>query len=277
MTDISAILKQRQQDKNTLCFINGVCQSEPDSIEVSSGDITIPARTTVTIIMIYDAYEQDHVLTVRSEAALNVILVYLKAVKHSIKIDQACASQVNLFQFAVDAETLKNTITVNLNAERAVCTINGVQFANARQSISTALSLYHYAPYTESDVNYRSIADQQAEVSISARVHVAPGAVKTVSEMNVHNLLLSNAATIDALPELEIYADDVKCSHGSTVGDLSEDSLFYLISRGIGQQQARSMLMQAFLQAIIDQLDQALRPYAMERIAHKLTLLESLV
>ena len=101
---------------------------------------------------------------------------------------------------------------------------------------------------------------------LAARIHVLSGASKTVSETNLNNLLLSNTATIDAQPELEIYADDVKCSHGATVGDLDEDSLFYLISRGIDMQQARSMLMQAFFQGLIDQLNPVIRSTVMDQL-----------
>ena len=276
MTEAAAFLKRMQANKDLVIFVNGLCRSSARLALQSKaeGHLQVPAKTHATLVMVYDTEDQDQILTVGAEAKLNIVLLYLNQVNHSLKIDQANGSELNIFQIALDSDFLKNTLIVNLNAEYAVCNIKGIQFARQQHAISTSLSVYHRAPHTLSEVNYKSIADQKGEVYLSARVHVASGAVKTTSEMNLHNLLLSNLASIDTLPELEIYADDVKCSHGATVGDLNEESLFYLRSRCIDQQQARSILIQAFMQDLIDGLQPGVQPYVTERIAHQLNSLE---
>jgi Fe-S cluster assembly protein SufD len=101
---------------------------------------------------------------------------------------------------------------------------------------------------------WRSVADDRATCSVAARVEVARAAQKTDGEQSLKGLLLERGATINAKPELEIFADDVKCAHGATVGELNRDALFYLASRGVPQPEAKALLTQAFVADAIDRI-----------------------
>ena len=101
---------------------------------------------------------------------------------------------------------------------------------------------------------WRSVADDQAVCSVAARVEVARGAQKTDAEQSLKGLLLARTATINAKPELEIFADDVKCAHGATVGELDAMALFYLRSRGVPAEEAQALLTQAFVADAVDRI-----------------------
>jgi Fe-S cluster assembly protein SufD len=101
---------------------------------------------------------------------------------------------------------------------------------------------------------WRSVADDRSTCSVAARVEVARGAQKTDGEQSLKGLLLARTATVNAKPELEIFADDVKCAHGATVGELNRDALFYLASRGVPLAEAKALLTQAFVADAIDRI-----------------------
>ena len=107
--------------------------------------------------------------------------------------------------------------------------------------------LRHAAPSGQSRQTWRSVADERGTCSVAARVEVARDAQKTNAEQSLRGLLLARTATINAKPELEIFADDVKCAHGATVGELDAQALFYLASRGVPPSPARALLTRAFV------------------------------
>ena len=112
-------------------------------------------------------------------------------------------------------------------------------------------------PNGSSEEIYKGILDGRARGVFNGRVKVHPDAQKTDAQQSNNNLLLSRDAEVDTKPELEIYADDVKCSHGATVGQLDEQSLYYLRSRGIGESQARGLLTYGFARDILERVDLA--------------------
>jgi Fe-S cluster assembly protein SufD len=101
---------------------------------------------------------------------------------------------------------------------------------------------------------YKGVFDERAHGAFLGRIHVAEGAQKTDAQQQNRNLLLSDGAVADTKPELEILADDVKCAHGATVGDLDREPLFYLRARGIGEADARALLIQAFICELVDSI-----------------------
>jgi len=114
--------------------------------------------------------------------------------------------------------------------------------------------IVHAAPHCRSREQFKGIIDAKAKAIFVGKVIVQPGAQKTDSEQRVANLLLSRKAEVNAKPELEIYADDVKCAHGATVGQLDDKALEYLRSRGIAADAARALLLRAFGAEVLDQL-----------------------
>jgi Fe-S cluster assembly protein SufD len=141
-----------------------------------------------------------------------------------------------------------------LAGEGAYAEAGGALLARGRQRHDANLVIRHERPLGTSRQVWRSVADHRAICSVAARVEVARHAQKTDGEQSLKGLLLSRSATINAKPELEIFADDVKCAHGATVGELDRDALFYMASRGVPQAEAKALLTRAF---VADALDRA--------------------
>ncbi len=134
------------------------------------------------------------------------------------------------------------------------CYLDGLFLASNRQHVDNHTRLNHEKPHGISRETYKGILDQRARGVFQGRIVVHEGAVKTDAEMNNRNLLLSPDAEIDTKPQLEIYTDDVKCAHGVTVGQLDEESVFYLKSRCVDEDSARNMLTFAFANEMVDKI-----------------------
>lgn len=145
----------------------------------------------------------------------------------------------------------RHDLQVQLLGSGAECDLNGVCVAQDRQHYDHHTCIEHIASHCNSNENYRCIADDKAQIVFNGRIHIHPDAQKTLGEMSNKNLLLSSEAEIDSKPELEIYADDVKCAHGTTIGQLNEKEVYYLKTRGIRNEQARQMLTLGFVLEIV--------------------------
>ncbi|MFN3943635.1 MAG: SufB/SufD family protein [Allosphingosinicella sp.] len=143
---------------------------------------------------------------------------------------------------------------VLLAGEAAYAEVGGALLAGGRQRHDANLVLRHEQPNGVSRQIWRSVADERAVCSVAARVEVARGAQKTDGEQSLKGLLLSRTATINAKPELEIFADDVKCAHGATVGELDRAALFYLQSRGVPPAEAEALLTRVFVADAIERI-----------------------
>ncbi|SMF64740.1 SufB/SufD family protein [Allosphingosinicella indica] len=144
--------------------------------------------------------------------------------------------------------------TIEIAGEAGFAEFGGALLARGRQRHDANLVLRHAAPSGASRQLWRSVADDKAICSVAARVEVARAAQKTDGEQSLKGLLLSRSATINAKPELEIFADDVKCAHGATVGELDRNALYYLRTRGIGEAEAKALLTRAFVADAIDRI-----------------------
>ena len=147
----------------------------------------------------------------------------------------------------------RNEIHAEL-AAAAECEMNGLFLAKGRQHVDNHTLINHTEPHGSSRETYRGVLADRARGVFQGRIVVHPQAQKTNAEMNNRNLLLSEDAEIDAKPQLEILADDVKCSHGVAIGQLDPESVFYLVSRGIDQETARNMLTFAFANEMVDKI-----------------------
>jgi Fe-S cluster assembly protein SufD len=138
--------------------------------------------------------------------------------------------------------------------EGAYAEAGGALLARKAQKLEGVTVLRHGVPRGTSRQVWRSVADDRATCSVAARVEVARDAQKTDGEQSLKGLLLDRAATINVKPELEIFADDVKCAHGATVGELDRNALFYLESRGVTPDEAKALLTRAFVAAALDRI-----------------------
>jgi Fe-S cluster assembly protein SufD len=148
---------------------------------------------------------------------------------------------------------VRNDVNATLS-EGTDATLNGLYIVNGRQHIDNHTQIDHAKPHGTSHELYKGILDGKAGAVFNGRIIVRKDAQKTDSKQTNKNLVLSDEAVIDTKPELQIFADDVRCTHGATIGQLDAEALFYLQSRGIGKSQARSLLTYAFAQDIIDRV-----------------------
>ena len=173
------------------------------------------------------------------------------------------------FALSVGARLSRNEVAVDLNGEGGECHVNGAYLMRHQQHCDNTTLIRHRVPRTSCREMFKGVIDDKARAVFQGRIVVEPGAQKTNGHQLSRVLLLSDQAEIDQKPELEIYADDVLCSHGATAGDLDHDALFYLRSRGIPEAQARSMLIEAFLAEAINAIAaEGLCPALMTSIAH---------
>ena len=147
-----------------------------------------------------------------------------------------------------------NEINIALNGKGGECNLHGLYLAGGKQEISNRVNIYHNAGECKSNQLFKGILDGEAITRFSGTIYVEKGAQKTEAYQANNNLLASDGATAYTKPHLEIYADDVKCSHGATIGSLNEDELFYMRSRGISLDEAKLLQQQAFANATIEDI-----------------------
>ena len=166
-------------------------------------------------------------------------------------VDLETAAEYQAFTLQKGADIARNETRVSLRREQAHAEVNAAYLMNGWATIDTTTDIEHLAPCTFSDQLLKGVVGGDAKGVFQGKIHIAPHAVKTEGRQLHKALLLSDTAEIDVKPELEIFADDVKCSHGAASGELDEEALFYMRSRGIGGEEARRLLIDAYLEDVI--------------------------
>ena len=164
------------------------------------------------------------------------------------------ASNVSVHSFALGAKISRNNIRTKLAGEGLECILNGLYLTKDEQLADHHMIVEHAQPHCASHEYFNGILDDKSKGVFHGRILVREIAQKTDAKQTNKNLLLSDDASADTKPQLEIYADDVKCTHGATIGQLNEESIFYLRSRGMSQDTARQMLIHAFAGEIIERI-----------------------
>jgi Fe-S cluster assembly protein SufD len=167
---------------------------------------------------------------------------------------QAADSRLRSHAISVGAALSRCDIQTLFAEPGAECSLDGLYLAAGSQHVDHHTTIDHAQPHCTSRELYKGVLDGKSTGVFNGKVYVRPEAQKSDAGQTNKNLLLSDAATIDTKPQLEIFADDVRCSHGATVGQLDADALFYLRARGIGRAEARQILVYAFANEIIDRL-----------------------
>lgn len=220
----------------------------------------------LTVIENYvGAKDSQYFINTVTDAVLasNATLTHYKLQQESVEsyhignfnIYQGRDSQVNSHSISLGGSLVRNDIKVQLDAEGAGVLLNGLYMANGKQHIDNHTLINHLQPHTNSKEHYRGVLNDRGRGVFNGKVVVHKDAQKTDAAQSNANLLLSDQAEIDTKPELEIYADDVKCSHGSTVGQLDKDMMFYLRSRAIDEDTAKSILTYAFAEEVINRIE----------------------
>ena len=172
----------------------------------------------------------------------------------TVQIHQGRASSVTSHHIALGGGLVRNEVNVALAGEGANVTLDGLFVLTGTQHVDNHTVIDHVRPHCDSLELFKGILDGKSRGIFDGRIIVREGAQKTNSRQVNHNLLLSETAIVDSKPTLEILNDDVKCNHGSTIGQLNDEALFYLRSRGIDESEARKLLVYAFASEIVDRM-----------------------
>jgi Fe-S cluster assembly protein SufD len=189
----------------------------------------------------------------------------------TLRIEQARSANVASHSFLLGGLMVRNNVHPVLAGEGGECLINGLFLGNGRQHLDNYMLVEHASPHCASRQYYNGILDDHAHGVFHGRIIVHKDAQKTDAKQTNRNLLLSDDAQIDTKPQLEIYADDVKCTHGATIGQIEENALFYLRSRGMSEADARRLLLEAFAGECLDRIQPgAARSYVEAAVRQRL-------
>lgn len=245
-------------------------------INILRSDVDLMVNRRVLIIVEEGAEAKflfcDHAADDRKFLATQVIEVYVgknakldlycleethaKNVRISnVYIDQQANSRVNHNVITLHNGVTRNKLNLELNGEGAECYCNGCVIADKQQHVDNNTLITHYVPHCTSKELYKYVLNDEAVGSFAGKVYVAKDAQKTASQMTNQNLCATKQTRMYTQPMLEIYADDVKCAHGSTVGQLNDAAMFYMQQRGISRKEAQLLLQFAFINEVIDQME----------------------
>jgi Fe-S cluster assembly protein SufD len=190
----------------------------------------------------------------------------------NIFVSQGRNSKVDLFSLSHTTGLVRQEFNVDLVDEGAEINLGGLYLVNRHEHSDSRTRMAHIAPQAQSRENFRGILDGHGEGVFNGLIVVHPDAQQTNADLSNHNLVLSDHARVHTNPQLEIYADNVRCTHGSTVGQLDDDAMFYLQSRGIDPVQARQLLVNGFVSMVVDQIaDPAFKEYFVNQVTNWMT------
>jgi Fe-S cluster assembly protein SufD len=257
---------------------DGVVLGQPlHMLFVSTGDAAAPSmshtralivvgdRTEVQIVETYaSATSEKHFTNAVTEivAGEHAIIDHYKIAEESVEtfhiadmhVHAARSSNVSTHAFTLGGKLVRNEIVAVLDGEGAECTLNGLYFVDGERHVDTHTTIDHAKAHCPSHEVYKGILAGHARAVFNGKIIVRPDAQKTNAKQTNRALLLSDNATINTKPQLEIFADDVKCTHGAAIGQLDDDALFYLRARGLTLQEARDLLIHAFAGEILERI-----------------------
>ena len=187
----------------------------------------------------------------------------------TLTIRQGRSANVSSHSLLLGGGLVRNNVHPVLAGEGGECLINGLFVGNGRQHLDNFMHVEHAKPHCSSRQFYNGILDDQAHGVFHGRIVVHKDAQKTDAKQTNRNLLLSDDAQIDTKPQLEIYADDVKCTHGATIGQIDENALFYLRSRGVDESAARQLLLLAFASECVERMKSGPAQAYAEQLIHQ--------
>jgi Fe-S cluster assembly protein SufD len=263
-----------------LLFVS-TARDEPALVQPRNLIVT-EANSRAVLIESYISFDEARYFTnAISELVIaeNATIEHYKLVQESAKayhvggihVRQHANSRFISHNITVDGALVRNDIDVLFEAEGGECVLNGLYLASNRQHIDNHTRLDHAQPNCNSREFYKGVLDGRARAVFNGRIIVRQDAQHTDAQQENKNLLLSRDAEVDTKPQLEIYADDVKCAHGATVGQLDDDALYYLRSRGIDVATARHLLTYAFAKDVLNRIAlEAIRGYVEKMLSARL-------
>lgn len=261
-------LTQNEQPKTNMMRLLIIAETGSKATIIEHEDA--PLKHTAMVNTVIECFVNDKAHITHSRLQLDESVTSICS--HRVKQGQHSTYQQH--QISLASKLKRNDLTVSLQGEYASNDIRGSFYGRHQQTIDNHICMQHIAPNCSSNEVFRGLVDDQANAVFNGRIHIHPNAQKTLAELSNKNLLLSSTATINTKPELEIYADDVRCSHGATVGQINSEALFYLQSRGIPRVEAKRLLSLAFIAEIVEQLPQnSVREFVTQRSSSLLSSL----
>jgi len=185
-------------------------------------------------------------------------------------IYQARDSRFTINTMTVDGNWVRNNLNIRLDGENCLTHLNGIYLPRGTQHVDNHTLVDHLMPHCESNELYKGVMFDQSKAVFNGKVYVRPDAQKTNAYQNNANIMMSDDASVNTKPELEIYADDVKCSHGTTTGQFNEEALFYLKARAIGTENAKKLLTAAFLGDVVNKIEnEAVQAFVFNQLQEK--------
>ena len=180
------------------------------------------------------------------------------SIQREFKIRQLRDSRLKIVVITFNGGDVRNTYTVDLDGEGADTQIYGLYLIDKKQHVENYLKVNHNVPHCTSNEKFKGVLDDEATGIFNGHVYVAKDAQKTDAHQNNSNIILTPKAKINSQPFLEIYADDVKCSHGTSTGQLDQEAMFYMRQRGVSKANARILLMYAFAAEVSNHIGNAM-------------------
>jgi len=226
---------------------------------VSIGDSPALSNTATELFAGENAVVSHYMIEREHRQAFNI---------STLRIQQGRSATVSTHSVLLGGGLVRNNVHPVLAGEGGECLINGLFIGNVRQHLDNYMLVEHASPHCASRQFYNGILDDHAHGVFHGRIIVHKDAQKTDAKQTNRNLLLSDDSRIDTKPQLEIYADDVKCTHGATIGQIEENALFYLRSRGIDEISARKLLLLAFANECLDRMAPSVARDHVEKLIH---------
>lgn len=238
--------------------------SQVDIVECHLGEGEHPdfTNSNTIVLMKENAIATHHKIENENDTSLHV---------DNTIVHVAAKSTFSSFTISLSGKLIRNNLNISLNGEHSEANMDGLYVINGDQLVDNETTVDHKVPNCLSNELYKGIIDGKATGVFNGKIFVRPDAQKTNAFQSNKTILLSDDATINTKPQLEIWADDVKCSHGATTGQIDEEQLFYLRSRGLGKETARGILLHAFALDILDKIKlPALKDYLDNLITDRL-------
>lgn len=212
---------------------------------VSAGDNVYFSNVVTEFALGENANAEHYLLELESKKAFNI---------STLRVQQSRSSNIKSHSILMGGSIVRNNVHPVLNGEGCNSDIFGLYLSNDRQHMDNFMRVEHASPHCDSRQFYNGILDDRSRGVFHGRIVVHEGAMLTDAKQTNRNLLLSDTAQIDTKPQLEIYNHDVKCTHGATIGQMDEDALFYLKSRGVPNKEARAIMLQAFTKETLENM-----------------------
>jgi len=254
-------IEKNTQSTQTVQVLNYI--SENNSLVATRNAIVIKEGASIELVMSYYAENEttsfsSHITEITIENNANLTLHKIQNEYSSNftiaseEINQGKDSNVTLHTYTLNGGLVRNNVYANVNGQNSETNLYGIYLLNEKQHVDNHTTIDHQVAHCLSNELYKGVLSDQSTGVFNGKVFVRKDAQKINAFQSNANVLLSDLASMNSKPELEIYADDVKCSHGSTTGQIDEEAIFYLRARGISEKNAKLLMIDAFIGEVIE-------------------------